>query len=270
ASAFIHADDRTLVALCADIRVRAAAMTTAVSLVATWTAEHSLKISADRSGAALFCIASHRQSDEDTADHRLGDGIQHVKSHPVRLLGNAIGRHLNFGLHVTVAAMWTVPRRHQLRLDAEAGASRHTTQYFLVGCFHSALHHGDEAITPCPAHAQQRRILLSIWPPIHHRCGGLLVSAHSHNTNASHFFDVLRTCVPLSTRNLCRRPCIINWRHRSHYREMLLLMDYTAYVILLRYSTTTIALLLKIVFFLWATVSCNKVEFNQPRFAQDV
>ncbi|KAF8279982.1 hypothetical protein TcBrA4_0099090 [Trypanosoma cruzi] len=109
------------------MRVRAAAMTTAVSVVATWAAEHSLKINADSRGAALFCIASHRQSDEDTADHRLGDGNQRVKSHPVRLLGNAIGRHLNFGLHVTVAAMWTVPRRHQLRLDAEAGASQHTT-----------------------------------------------------------------------------------------------------------------------------------------------
>ncbi|ESS61549.1 hypothetical protein TCDM_10858 [Trypanosoma cruzi Dm28c] len=167
-------------------------------------------------------------------------------------------------------ARWTVPRRRQLRLDAEAGASRHTTRYFLVGCFHGALHHGDEAIAPCPAPAQQRRILLSTWQPIQHRCGGSLVSAHPQNTNASHFSDVLRTCVPLSTRNLCRRPCIINWRHQSRLREMLLLMDYTAYVTLLGYPTATIALLLfNIVFFLWDTVRCNKVEFNQPRFAND-
>ncbi|ESS61791.1 hypothetical protein TCDM_10582 [Trypanosoma cruzi Dm28c] len=213
-------------------------------------AEHSLKINADRSGAALFCIASHRQSDEDTADHRLGDGIQHVKSNPVRLLGNAIGRHLNFGLHVTVAAMWTVPRRHQLRLDAEAGASQHTTAArqshrvrppftstaWKCGTATAALHRS--------AHAHQRRILLSTWQPIQHRCGGSLVSAHPQNTNASHFFDVLRTCVPLSTRNLCRRPCIINWQHQSRLREMLLLMNYTAYVTLLGYPTTTIALLL--------------------------
>ncbi|RNC32793.1 hypothetical protein TcCL_Unassigned04568 [Trypanosoma cruzi] len=140
APAFIHADGRTLVALCADIRLRAAAMPTAVSLVATWAAEHSLNINADRSGAALFCIASHRQSDEDTADHRLGDGNQRVKSHPVRLLGNAIDRHLNFGLHATVAAIRTVPRRHQLRLGAEAGASQQTTRSLLVGCVHSASH----------------------------------------------------------------------------------------------------------------------------------
>ncbi|RNC32378.1 hypothetical protein TcCL_Unassigned05018 [Trypanosoma cruzi] len=37
-------------------------------------------------------------------------------------------------------AMRTVPRRHQLRLGAEAGASRHTTRYSLVGCFHSTSH----------------------------------------------------------------------------------------------------------------------------------
>ncbi|KAF8283215.1 hypothetical protein TcYC6_0029160 [Trypanosoma cruzi] len=96
ASAFIHADGRTLVALCADIRACGAAMPTAVSPITTWAAERSLSISADRSGAALFCIASHRQSDEDTADHRLGDGNPRVKSHPVRLLGNAIDRHPNF------------------------------------------------------------------------------------------------------------------------------------------------------------------------------
>ncbi|RNE95406.1 hypothetical protein TcG_13417, partial [Trypanosoma cruzi] len=125
-------------------------MPTAVSLVATCAAEHSLRINADSSGAALFCIASHRQSDEDTADHRLGGGNQRVKFHPVRLLGNAIDRHLNFGLHVTAAAGRTVPRRRQLRLGAEAGASRHTTRSLRVGCVHSALHHGSEATAPRP------------------------------------------------------------------------------------------------------------------------
>ncbi|KAF5219832.1 hypothetical protein ECC02_007158 [Trypanosoma cruzi] len=74
----MHADDRTLVALCADLRACGAAMPAAGSVVATWAAEHSLSISADSSGAALFCIASHRQSDEDTADHRLGGGKPRV------------------------------------------------------------------------------------------------------------------------------------------------------------------------------------------------
>ncbi|KAF5219311.1 hypothetical protein ECC02_007737 [Trypanosoma cruzi] len=74
----MHADDHTLVALCAGLRACGAAMPAAVSVVAAWAAEHSLSISADRSGAALFCIASHRQSDEDTADHRLGGGKPRV------------------------------------------------------------------------------------------------------------------------------------------------------------------------------------------------
>ncbi|EKF99909.1 hypothetical protein TCSYLVIO_009165, partial [Trypanosoma cruzi] len=168
-----------------------------------------------------------------------------VSNHIGKLLRTVVTHHnANEKQCFSWTAMRTVPRRHQLRLDAEAGASWHTTQYSLVGCFHSALHHGGEAITPCPTPAQQRKILLSTWQPIQHRCGGSLVSAHPHNTNASHFSDVLRTCVPLSTRNLCRRPCIINWQHRSRFREMLLLMDCAAYVILLRYPTATIVLLL--------------------------
>ncbi|KAF8286958.1 hypothetical protein TcBrA4_0024270 [Trypanosoma cruzi] len=160
----MHADDRTLVALCVDLRVCGAAMPAAVSVVATWSAEHCLRIDANGSGAALFCIASHRQSDEDTADHRLGGGNPRVKSHLLRLLGNAIDRLLNFGLHVTVAARQTVPLCHQPRLEAEAGASHHTMRSCLAGCVHTALHHGGEAVAPRPAHAQQRRMLLSTWP----------------------------------------------------------------------------------------------------------
>ncbi|EKG08485.1 hypothetical protein TCSYLVIO_000367, partial [Trypanosoma cruzi] len=78
ASAFMHADDRTLVALCVDLRAFGAAMPAAVSVVAKWGAEHSLNVNAKGSGAALFCIASHGQSDEDTADHRLGGGKPRV------------------------------------------------------------------------------------------------------------------------------------------------------------------------------------------------
>ncbi|RNF02236.1 hypothetical protein TcG_11320 [Trypanosoma cruzi] len=91
----MHADDRTLVALCVDLRVCGAAMPAAVSVVATWAAEHSLRISADGSGAALFCIASHGQSDEDTADYRLGGGKPRVNPtlcvcSAMRLIGNSI------------------------------------------------------------------------------------------------------------------------------------------------------------------------------------
>ncbi|RNC38198.1 hypothetical protein TcCL_NonESM12579 [Trypanosoma cruzi] len=147
----MHADDLTLVFLDAYILACGAAMQAAVSPVATWTAEHSLMINADRSGAALFCIASHRQSDKDKADHRLGGGKPRVKPHPVRLLGNATDRLLIFGLHVIAAAEQTVPRCRQPRLDARAGASQYTMRSFPVGCVHSALHHGGKAIAPCPA-----------------------------------------------------------------------------------------------------------------------
>ncbi|ESS60672.1 hypothetical protein TCDM_11786 [Trypanosoma cruzi Dm28c] len=43
------------------------------------------------------------------------------------------------------------PRRRQPQLGAEAGASQHTMRSCLVGCVHTALHHGGEAVAPCPA-----------------------------------------------------------------------------------------------------------------------
>ncbi|EAN83981.1 hypothetical protein Tc00.1047053508427.10, partial [Trypanosoma cruzi] len=92
--------------------------------------------------------------------------------------------------------------------------------------------------------AHQRKIHLSTCKPIQHRCGRYSGFLHSHNTNAIYASMITRICVPLSTRNLCRRPCIINWRHQSCFREMLLLMDCAAYLILLGYSTATIVLLL--------------------------
>ncbi|KAF8301002.1 hypothetical protein TcYC6_0057560 [Trypanosoma cruzi] len=236
----MHSDDRTLVALCADLRACGAAMPAAVSVVATWAAEHSLSISADRSGAALFCIASHRQSDEDTADHRLGGGKPCVKSHPVRLLGNAIDRQLNFVSHVTAAVGQTVPRRRQLRLGAGAGASQHTMRSFLVGCVHGALHHGGETLAPCrpplastawkcgtataahhrSSHAYHRRIPLSTWPPVQHRCGGSLGSAHPHGTNVSHFSVILRTCVAQYARKPHLRQYLGRQRRPFRCREM--------------------------------------------------
>ncbi|KAF5220072.1 hypothetical protein ECC02_006865 [Trypanosoma cruzi] len=126
-------------------------MSTAVSVMTTWAAEHSLKIEAEGNGAALFRIASNRNSDEDAADHRLGGGNPRVNSHLVLLPGNAIDRQLNFVLHFTPTAGQTVPRRRQPRLGAGAGASQHTMRSLLAGCVHTALHHGGEATAPCPA-----------------------------------------------------------------------------------------------------------------------
>ncbi|RNF01368.1 hypothetical protein TcG_11760, partial [Trypanosoma cruzi] len=255
------ADGRTLVALCADLRACAAAMPTAGSVVATWAAERCLNVNADRSGAALFCIASHRQSDDDPADHRLGGGKPRVKSHPVRLLGNAIDRYLNFGLHVTAAAGQFVLLCYRPRLGAEAGAPRQTTRSSLVGCVHSALHHGSEATAPCrppltstawkcgtataarhrSAHAQQIRILLSTWPPIQHRCGGSLGVAHPHRTNASHVSGILRKSVAQSTWKPHLRQYLGRQRRAFRCREMPLLMDCAASVTLLGSPRTTSA-----------------------------
>ncbi|KAF8284498.1 hypothetical protein TcYC6_0062110 [Trypanosoma cruzi] len=246
ASAFIHADGRTLVALCADIRVRAAAMPTAVSPITTWAAEHSLKINADGSGPALFCIASHRQSGENTADYRLGDGNQRVKSHPVRLLGNAIDRHPNFDyarFHrrcradratlLSAAAGcrgWGVPAHHAILFGwvrPQCVAPRRRGNRTVSGP-HSPPQPGSAAPRQlhciarptrskegyfCPPGSQSSTAAEDHWVPrtTQHKRH---VRFHNHGI-----------CAPLSTRNLCLRPCMGKRRHRSRSREMLLLMN---------------------------------------------
>ncbi|RNC36929.1 hypothetical protein TcCL_Unassigned00005 [Trypanosoma cruzi] len=125
-------------------------------------------------------------------------------------------------------AMRTVPRRRQLRLGAEAGASQHTTRFLLVGCVHSALHHGGEAIAPCPApthlHGLEVRHRDSCTASLGPRAAKKDTSVHlaanpaplrriigfraPHSTNASHFPVILRTCVAQSDWRPCRRPCM--------------------------------------------------------------
>ncbi|PWV20713.1 hypothetical protein C3747_5g218 [Trypanosoma cruzi] len=58
-------------------------------------------------------------------------------------------------------------------------------------------------------------------------------------------------------------------RHRSRFREMLLLMDCAAYVILLGYPTATIVPLLFNIEFSSGTLCVAKNGIYQPRFAQD-
>ncbi|ESS61776.1 hypothetical protein TCDM_10604 [Trypanosoma cruzi Dm28c] len=74
ASAFMYADAHTLVASGADIHACAAAMPPLLSFVATWAAEHNLKINVDKSEAALFHISSHTRSEEEMADLLPGNG----------------------------------------------------------------------------------------------------------------------------------------------------------------------------------------------------
>ncbi|KAF8290552.1 hypothetical protein TcBrA4_0126220 [Trypanosoma cruzi] len=114
------------------MRVRAAAMTTAVSVVATCAAGHCLSISAYRSGAALFCIASHRQSDEDMVSLLPGNRNLRIQSRPLRLLDTTAEQLLNFDYarfhrykadHATsltieaVRTSWCVPSHHAILFD---------------------------------------------------------------------------------------------------------------------------------------------------------
>ncbi|KAF8304048.1 hypothetical protein TcYC6_0037730 [Trypanosoma cruzi] len=152
ASAFMHADALALVASGAGIHACAAAMQPALSPITTWAAEHSLKINADKSEAALFHISSHTRSDKDMADLRLGNGNLRIHSRPVRLLDTTVEQLPNCGPHASTAAKRTMPRRYQLRPVAQTGASHHTMQSFSIGYVHGvSLYYGD-AILPCLAH----------------------------------------------------------------------------------------------------------------------
>ncbi|RNF00071.1 hypothetical protein TcG_11817 [Trypanosoma cruzi] len=211
----MHADDRTLVALCADLRACGAAMPAAGSVVATWGAEHCLRIDADRSGAALFCIASNGTSDEDTADRRLGGGNPRVNPtwcvfSAMRLIDFSIsvctspslqGRPCPFAIGCGWAQRLGRPITPCDPVWSDASTLRCTTavrQSHRVrlpliptawGCGTAA------AAQRFSAHTHHRRMLLPTWTPVQHRCGGSLSSAHSHSTNASRVSGIWRTCV---------------------------------------------------------------------------
>ncbi|ESS62994.1 hypothetical protein TCDM_09260 [Trypanosoma cruzi Dm28c] len=215
-------------------------MPAAVSVVATCAAEHCLSISADGSGAALFCIASHGQSDEDTADHRLGGGNPRVNPtlcvcSAMRLIDTSIlfgtspslqGRPCHaaigcgwaqelarpstpcdpFSLDASTVRCTTAVRRpHRVRSPLASTAWR-------CGTAKAARHR--------LSHAYQRRILLSTWPSIQHRCGGSLGSAHPHSTNASHVSVVLMTCVAQSAWKPHLRQYLGRQRRPFRCREM--------------------------------------------------
>ncbi|PWV03410.1 hypothetical protein C4B63_1g759 [Trypanosoma cruzi] len=152
AFAFMYTDALTLVASGADIHACAAAMPPALSRITTWAAEHNLKINVDRSEAALFHISSHTRSGKEMVDLLPGNGNLRIQSRPVRLLDTTFDRLLNSGPHASTAAKQTTPRRYQLRPVAQAGASNHSTQSFLIRYGHGvSLYYGD-AIVPCLAH----------------------------------------------------------------------------------------------------------------------
>ncbi|RNE99722.1 hypothetical protein TcG_09420 [Trypanosoma cruzi] len=114
ASAFMYADAHTLVASGADIHACAAAMPPLLSFVATWAAEHNLKINVDKSEAALFHISSHTRSEEEIVDLLPGNGNLRIQSCPVRLLDTTFDLLLNSAPHASTVAKQTMPRRYQL------------------------------------------------------------------------------------------------------------------------------------------------------------
>ncbi|PWU88907.1 hypothetical protein C4B63_66g113 [Trypanosoma cruzi] len=158
AASFMHADDLTLVASSADIHACAAAMQPALSLISKWAARHNLKINVAKSEAALFYIFSHTRSDEDTVDLHLGNGQLRIQSRPVRLLGITIDRLLNLGTHASTASKHTMPRRYQLKLVAQSGASHLTMRFFSIGYVHTVSLYRGEAIVPFLAYNYLRNM----------------------------------------------------------------------------------------------------------------
>ncbi|KAF8285308.1 hypothetical protein TcYC6_0010520 [Trypanosoma cruzi] len=141
--------------------------------------------------------------------------------------------------------MRTAPRRRQLRLAAEAGASHHTTRFLLVGCIHSALHQGGEAIAPCPApihlHSLEVRhsdsCTASLGPsaskkdtsvhlaanpaPLRRIIGFRAPTRHERLTLPRYIEDVRGAiCLEAMPPSMQEKR-----RHRSRLREMLLLMN---------------------------------------------
>ncbi|EKG01193.1 hypothetical protein TCSYLVIO_007823 [Trypanosoma cruzi] len=111
-SAFMYADEHTLVASGADIHACAAAMRPLLSFVTTWAPEHSLKINVAKSEAALFYISSHTH------------GLTRTWSISILLVGTCVFSHAqcacwtprlnNFLIlitHASTALKRTMPRR---------------------------------------------------------------------------------------------------------------------------------------------------------------
>ncbi|RNC34203.1 hypothetical protein TcCL_Unassigned03027 [Trypanosoma cruzi] len=203
-------------------------MPTAVSLVATFAAEHSLNINADRSGplcsasphtdsltrtlpTIVWAMGTHASSSTrcvcsamrliDTSILvcmspllRCGPCHAAISCGRVRRLERPGTPRDPFWLGASTVRCTTASRQsHRVRPSF-------TSTAWKCGTATAAQHRS--------AHAHQRRILLSTWPPIRHRCRGTLGSAHPLNTNASHFSDVLRTCVAQSDWSPFRRPCM--------------------------------------------------------------
>ncbi|RNC32486.1 hypothetical protein TcCL_Unassigned04899, partial [Trypanosoma cruzi] len=264
ASAFVHADDLTLVASGAEIHACAAAMRPALSLITTWATEHNLKISADRS-EPLYSASPHTGGLTRTprtvvwAMETQAGGRTWCVCPEMRLIGPSIlvctppplqGR----SCHAAISRVWPQRRARPITPCDPFWSHTFIVCYFItVGQFSrtslppaSAIRrHGIAEVVKRPlAQAHIEKIRLSTWNPIFSRSGRYFGSVQSRNANAIHASTTTGICVPLSTRNLCRLPCMGKRRHRPRFRKMPLLLNHAASVTLLGYPTTTITLLL--------------------------
>ncbi|PWV04034.1 hypothetical protein C3747_163g115 [Trypanosoma cruzi] len=291
ASALMYADDLTLVASGADIHACAAAMQPALSPITTWAAEHSLKINVDKSEAALFHISSHTRSEEEMVNLLPGNGNLRIQSHSVRLLDTTVEQLLNCGPHASTAAKRIMPRRCQLRLVAQTGASHHTMQSFLIGYVHGVSLYYGESILPCLAYIYLHNTEVLYLDSCTTHLG---ISATTEDTSVCLEANLL----PL--RKIIWRHALTQHEHhaRFHNHEDLRSLIYTEPVPLSmhRKAATSIPLPKDFVInglervcgtigiphnhnhappitqhriFPWDTVGCNKMEFNQPLFAND-
>ncbi|PWV15259.1 hypothetical protein C3747_30g74 [Trypanosoma cruzi] len=229
AAAFIYADALTLVASGADIHACAAAMQPALSLTTAWAAEHSLKINVAKSEAALFYISSHTHCLARTWSisillagtsvfipaqcacwtqrliaflilARTPPPLQSRPCHAaigcgwVQRLGHPSTPRDPFWLGASTVRCTTATRQsHRVRHPFTSTAWKCGTATAVKHLF---------------SLAHQRKIHPSAWNPIFSRSKRYSGFLHSHNTNAIYASMITRICVPLSTGNICRRPCM--------------------------------------------------------------
>ncbi|KAF8303502.1 hypothetical protein TcYC6_0038430 [Trypanosoma cruzi] len=291
AAALMHADALTLFASGAEIHACAAAMQPALSPITKWAAEHSLKINVDKSEAALFHISSHTRSEKDMVDLLPGNGNLRIQSRPVRLLDTTVEQLLNCGPHASTASKQTMPRRCQLRLVAQTGASHHTMQSFSIGYVHGVSLYSGKAILPCLAYIYFHNTEVLYRDSCTTSLG---ISAPTEDTS------VCLEANPLTLRKiLWLRETNQHERHaRYHNHEDLRSLIHSEPVSpsMHRKAATSIPLPKDAVInglervcgtigiphnhnhappitqhriIPWDTVGCNKVEFNQPLFAND-
>ncbi|KAF8303723.1 hypothetical protein TcYC6_0038060 [Trypanosoma cruzi] len=291
ASALMYADELALVASGAGIHACAAAMQPALSPITTWAVEHSLKINVDKSEAALFHIPSHTRSDEDMVDLLPGNGNLRIQSRPVRLPDTTVEQLLNCGPHVSTAAKQTMPRRCQLRLVAQTAVSHHTMQSFLIEyAYGVSIYYGD-AIVPCLAYTYFHNTEVLYRDSCTTSLG---ISAPTEDTSVCLEANLL----PLR-RILWRRALTQHEHHaRFHNHEDLRSLIYSEPVPLSMHGKAATSIPLPKYAVInglervcgtigkphnhnhaplitqhriipWDTVSCNKVEFYQPLFAND-